>query len=212
MKKTIVLLLLSKVLVANEAESVVIQNNYSADTTTYKVSTNNHGIVLSGKNEKIYLGKSCDIFSKEGGKGHWGYYKNGTVWLRFENELSFTIKDKLPKEYGCPTKDIKISYDSIYDECVGDGGVTNAIINACAGTINHLMEKKIQHMYASLLKTYKKDSPESVDILKESQKMWQLYKEAQCDLEGWAIGTPMYDLCPVRINKERMRTLKSLTE
>ena len=212
MKQIIVLLLLSKVLVAQEHKSIVIQNNYSADKITYKVSSNNHGMVLSQKNEKIYLGKSCDVFSKEEGKGHWGYYKNGTVWLKFENELSFSIKDKLPQKYSCPTKDIKISYDEVYAECVGEGAINNSLIHICAGTINHLMEKKIQNMYESLLKTYKEESPESFDKLKESQKMWQSYKEAQCNLEGWAIGTPMYDLCPVRINEERIKNLKGLRE
>ena len=212
MNKIIILLLLSKVLVAQEHKNIVVENNYSGDKITYKVSSNNHGMVLSKKNAKIYLGKSCDVFSKEEGKGHWGYYKNGTVWLKFENELSFSIKDKLPQKYSCPTKDIKISYDEVYAECVGEGAINNSLIHICAGTINHLMEKKIQNMYESLLKTYKEESPESFDKLKESQKMWQSYKEAQCNLEGWAIGTPMYDLCPVRINEERIKNLKGLRE
>jgi len=100
----------------------------------------------------------------------------------------------------------------VYAECVGEGAINNSLIHICAGTINHLMEKKIQNMYESLLKTYKEESPESFDKLKESQKMWQSYKEAQCNLEGWAIGTPMYDLCPVRINEERIKNLKGLRE
>jgi len=195
-------------LLANE--NIVVKNDYSSDVATYRVESNKHGMVLNRKKEKIYLGKSCDVFFKREGKGHWGYYTNGSIWLKFENEVSYTIKDELPKKYGCPTKDIKIEYDDIYAKCVGNNSITNTLINACAGFINHLMEKKIQHLYTDLLKKFKEDSPNSIEKLKDSQKMWQLYKDSECDLEGWAIGTPMYDLCPVEINKERIKRLESL--
>jgi len=90
-------LFLGTFLLANE--NIVVKNDYSSDIATYRVESNKHGMVLSKKNEKIYLGKSCDVFFKREGKGHWGYYKNGSIWLKFENEVSYTIKDELPKKY-----------------------------------------------------------------------------------------------------------------
>ena len=118
MKK--IYLLLSGCLIVGE--SMELKNDYTAETREYNLTTNKHGVVLNRKNEKIYLGKSCDVSFEKEGKGHWGYYENGSIWLKFENKISYRIRGELPKKYTFPTKDIKISYDDIYAKCIGNLG------------------------------------------------------------------------------------------
>lgn len=48
-----------------------------ADGNTYQPTTNAHGMALKSPKATIFLGKSCDAFSRVYGKGTWGWANGG---------------------------------------------------------------------------------------------------------------------------------------
>jgi len=54
----------------------------------YELEINKHGVVLKSANETetIYLGKDCDVYSRELGKGEWGFYPQSTDFKVVFNE------------------------------------------------------------------------------------------------------------------------------
>ncbi|MGB5964153.1 MAG: hypothetical protein WBG65_01335 [Sulfurimonadaceae bacterium] len=72
----------------------IVKNNYSEKKNKYEINFNEHGAILKSKSQTIYLGKSCDAYSKQYGNGQWGFYEdNNTVWLGFKGEHQYTIDD-----------------------------------------------------------------------------------------------------------------------
>lgn len=51
----------------------------SADGGRYAVRHNAHGAVLRGGGGVIYLGRDCDAWSRDGGRGRWQWANGGVV-------------------------------------------------------------------------------------------------------------------------------------
>ena len=51
----------------------------------YTMKKNQHGVVLKSKKATLYLGKSCDAYSPQFGKGTWSW-ANGGVLVELEKK------------------------------------------------------------------------------------------------------------------------------
>jgi hypothetical protein len=59
----------------------------------YKMTKNKHGVVLKSKSATISLGKNCDAYSPQYGKGTWGW-ANGGVTVELEKKsIGFPRQD-----------------------------------------------------------------------------------------------------------------------
>lgn len=69
---------------------------------TYTLSLNQHGGVLSAENDKLYLGRNCDAYSTEHGKGSWGWANGGFI-ITFENlSVGFPRQEiEIGNQHGC---------------------------------------------------------------------------------------------------------------
>lgn len=84
-------------LLEDEPKEVIADTRLSSDSVVYSVTYNKNGAVLaSTSDEKVYLGKDCDSFSKKHGKGTWGW-ANGGFKVMFNN-----------KDIGFPRQEIDI--------------------------------------------------------------------------------------------------------
>lgn len=62
----------------------------NSDGIIYVVIYNDDGAILNNsKGERIYIGKSCDTFSKDFGGGKWGYANDGIVITLGDKVISF---------------------------------------------------------------------------------------------------------------------------
>ena len=80
MKKLILITLLLSGLICN---SFAITTDESG--TEYNVDKNRHGAVLKSKQATLYLGKDCDAFSPQYGKGSWKW-ANTDTWVNLEKK------------------------------------------------------------------------------------------------------------------------------
>ncbi len=55
------------------------RNYTDSDGVTYSSSLNDDGAVLKSESAKLYLGKSCDAYSPQFGKGTWGWANGGVA-------------------------------------------------------------------------------------------------------------------------------------
>ncbi len=61
-------------------EKVLNKTYVSGNNDNYQVLYNRHGVILiDEQRKKIYLGKDCDVFSVEYGRGAWGQANGGFI-------------------------------------------------------------------------------------------------------------------------------------
>lgn len=71
-----------------------IDSYTTIDNMTFQAEYNKHGVVLTSEKEysgstiTIYVGKSCDVYSKVHGEGKWDWTNAGCA-IHFENGPSF---------------------------------------------------------------------------------------------------------------------------
>jgi len=69
---------LASILLFFVANSVVAQGvRETSDGQRYLMTSNAHGYVLTGPDETIYLGRSCDAVSTTSGSGSWDWANGG---------------------------------------------------------------------------------------------------------------------------------------
>jgi len=61
---------------------------------TYDVTTNQHGAILDGPSERLYMGKDCDVISSTGARGQWSWSNAGfAIVLETGRVITFERQD-----------------------------------------------------------------------------------------------------------------------
>jgi hypothetical protein len=60
----------------------------------YTATQNDHGAVLTGKSETIYLGNSCDALSDAGEEGTWAWANGGFLIVFPKRRIGFPRQDQ----------------------------------------------------------------------------------------------------------------------
>ncbi|WP_446008492.1 hypothetical protein [Candidatus Electrothrix sp.] len=68
----------------------------------YTTTKNEHGVIFKANNVTLYLGKSCDAYSPQFGRGSWAW-ANGGVMVKLEKkEIGFPHQDSPFEDGRCP--------------------------------------------------------------------------------------------------------------
>lgn len=103
--------------------------------------------------------------------------------------------------------------EDIYSRCINQaGGTNNAVVLGCSVSASDVYKKKINRAYQKIYTGLKADEPEEAQKLENSQKAWLAYRNNHCELMGKYVGSPMYDYCPMELNKQRSEELEAIAE
>ena len=69
-------------------------------------------------------------------------------------------------------------------------------------------KKEINKLYKQLYTKLRESSPEDALKLEKSQKAWLIYRNNYCELAGLHIGSPLYYVCPMDLNIQRVSELR----
>ena len=105
--------------------------------------------------------------------------------------------------------DISKKYQNMYDSCMSKSKfINNSVIYNCAETISEKVKTHINITYKQLFSQLQREnSYESAKLLESEQKGWVNFRNASCSFEGHFVGSPMYSICPMNFNIERLQTL-----
>jgi len=59
----------------------------------YTTTKNQHGVVLKSRKATIYLGKGCDAYSPQYGKGTWGWANGGVLVELSKKKIGFARQE-----------------------------------------------------------------------------------------------------------------------
>lgn len=107
-----------------------------------------------------------------------------------------------------------IDYKKMHGNCWDDaqkksnGRMTTGNLAACAEGTSVEAKKEMNTLYKRLYKNLSESSPEDALKLEQSQKAWLIYRDKYCELAGSQIGSPMYAVCPMDLNIQRVNELR----
>lgn len=102
-------------------------------------------------------------------------------------------------------------YDAMYDECVSSSGpINNAVVYGCAEDVSAQVKKEMTELYKTLYAKLAEQSEEDAKRFEHSQMGWLKYRNGHCELKGSYVGSPMYSVCPMEMNVERVKELREL--
>jgi len=106
-----------------------------------------------------------------------------------------------------------IDYSKEYESCISKNPqISNMVIHSCAERVSEAVNVEIKAALKSLKGSYSKDALADIDKLNASQELWIKYRDAQCELAGTHIGSPMLSLCPMQKNIQRLKELNDLLQ
>lgn len=125
---------------------------------------------------------------------------NKNIALLILLSLTCTVQAKI---------DINKKYQNMYESCINKSkAINNSVIYDCAETTSEKVKTLINLTYKQLYtKFQKQQSSEALRLLETEQKTWLNYRNASCDFDGYFIGSPMYSICPMNFNIDRLATL-----
>lgn len=103
-----------------------------------------------------------------------------------------------------------IDYDKQYQRCLNkEKYINNGLIYECTERVNEQVKKAINSTYQKLQKKFGDDSY-SKEKFDNAQKAWIAYRDAECEFAGHYIGSPMYAICPMEKNIDRLKEMQEL--
>ncbi|WP_343716247.1 lysozyme inhibitor LprI family protein [Inquilinus sp.] len=100
-------------------------------------------------------------------------------------------------------------YDKIYSDCVAEaGGANNGTVSACAEGVADQTKPEMNRLYQAILA--KMNGRADAAKLEKAQKAWIVYRDNYCELAGSYVGSPMYYVCPMTLNIERVKQLREM--
>jgi uncharacterized protein YecT (DUF1311 family) len=102
-------------------------------------------------------------------------------------------------------------YDSMYEKCIEkEVVINNSVVEICSDMISEKAKREITKHYKSIYDRLLSENPEDAKKFEISQKAWLQYRNAHCNLAGSYIGSPMYVVCPMKLNSARVLELREL--
>ncbi|MBD9516107.1 lysozyme inhibitor LprI family protein [Pseudomonas sp. PDM22] len=106
---------------------------------------------------------------------------------------------------------VQINYSEIYGECISKYGATNNMsVMSCSSSTGKAASEEMESAFDDLKIKYLDDSPEDVGKLEAAQRSWALYRDMQCELAEKYVGSPMHDVCPMRMVIRRLDEIREL--
>ena len=68
----------------------------------------------------------------------------------------------------------------------------------------------MERAFDGLKSKYLEESPEDVGKLETAQRSWVSYRDMQCELAEKYVGSPMHDVCPMRMVIRRLDEIREL--
>ena len=103
-------------------------------------------------------------------------------------------------------------YRAAYDECQKNSASAGptAMVDECAEYVANETKHEMNALYKSIHDQLQSKSPEDADEFDKAQKSWLAYRKAHCDLAGKYVGSPMFLVCPMDLDIERIDQLRQL--
>lgn len=104
-------------------------------------------------------------------------------------------------------------YQKEYESCIAKHSeLNNMVIHWCVDGILSVLNNEINSKFKSLREMYSKDAPQDVEKLEKAQESWASYRDAQCELAGTHIGSPMFSICPMKGSIQRLKEINDLLQ
>lgn len=102
-----------------------------------------------------------------------------------------------------------LDYDKAYSDCLAEaGGANNGTVSACAEDVANQTKPEMNRLYQAIRD--RMNGTADAAKLEKAQKAWIVYRDNYCELAGSYVGSPMYYVCPMRLNVERVRQLREM--
>ncbi|HSX71810.1 MAG TPA: lysozyme inhibitor LprI family protein [Pseudomonas sp.] len=97
-----------------------------------------------------------------------------------------------------------------YEDCIQTNPQKLSAAAVCAEGASESAKKEMNRVDQRLYLKLQKTSQEDAQQLENSQKAWLIYRNAHCGLLGKYDGSPMYTICPMKLNIDRVAELQFL--
>ncbi len=99
-----------------------------------------------------------------------------------------------------------------YEDCIRTNPQKLSAAAVCAEGASESAKKEMNRIYQRLYLKLQQTSQEDAQQLENAQKAWLIYRNEHCDMLGKYDGSPMYTICPMKLNIDRVAELQLLLD
>ena len=99
-----------------------------------------------------------------------------------------------------------------YEDCIRTNPQKLSAAAVCAEGASESAKKEMNRVYQRLYLKLQQTSQEDAQQLENAQKAWLIYRNGHCDMLGKYDGSPMYTICPMKLNIDRVAELQLLLD
>ena len=99
-----------------------------------------------------------------------------------------------------------------YEDCIRTNPQKLSAAAVCAEGASESAKKEMHRVYQRLYLKLQQTSQEDAQQLENAQKAWLIYRNEHCDMLGKYDGSPMYTICPMKLNIDRVAELQLLLD
>ncbi len=99
-----------------------------------------------------------------------------------------------------------------YEDCIRTNPQKISAAAVCAEGASESAKKEMNRVYQRLYLKLQQTSQEDAQQLENAQKAWLIYRNEHCDMLGKYDGSPMYTICPMKLNIDRVAELQLLLD
>lgn len=99
-----------------------------------------------------------------------------------------------------------------YEDCIRTNPQKLSAAAVCAEGASESAKKEMSRVYQRLYLKLQQTSQEDAQQLENAQKAWLIYRNEHCDMLGKYDGSPMYTICPMKLNIDRVSELQLLLD
>ena len=99
-----------------------------------------------------------------------------------------------------------------YEDCIRTNPQKLSAAAVCAEGASESAKKEMNRVYQRLYLKLQQTSQEDAQQLENAQKAWLIYRNENCDMLGKYDGSPMYTICPMKLNIDRVAELQLLLD
>lgn len=98
------------------------------------------------------------------------------------------------------------------EDCIRTNPQKLSAAAVCAEGASESAKKEMNRVYQRLYLKLQQTSQEDAQQLENAQKAWLIYRNEHCDMLGKYDGSPMYTICPMKLNIDRVAELQLLLD
>lgn len=99
-----------------------------------------------------------------------------------------------------------------YEDCIRTNPQKLSAAAVCTEGASESAKKEMNRVYQRLYLKLQQTSQEDAQQLENAQKAWLIYRNEHCDMLGKYDGSPMYTICPMKLNIDRVAELQLLLD